>query len=172
MNHGANILRVVLLLLFISAGFILFNHWNTPPTEALLQRTAMASQLSRHASLSIPIPDGRPKMVIAQVIGDYHGILTKQLRQAIERRNVAIVDLAPWQSLVPGRLQWLLEQSAESATTEAAKLCVPYLLSCRILDWPLGSDTSRDLRLEVKLVAVESRTILYENTWSLSDWHD
>ncbi len=173
MNRSAEVIRLVVVVIVIWAGYSLYQRWNSLPADEQAVRTAMAQKLSRQVSLALPIPPGRPKVTIAPVVGDYYGLMAQQLIQAVERRNVSVVDIAPWNSAIPARLQWVTEKAPESSATDAAKLNVPYLISCRVIQWSMESGSDKgELTVEVSLIDVQQRTIIYQNQLSLSDLRD
>ncbi len=129
----------------------------------------MAAQLSRVATQLIPIPKGRPKMVVPQVIGDVDSIVTQELRSALGQSNLIVVDLCPWESVVPSRLQWSMESTTDQTIDSAASWHIPYALCCRVTNWVVDSNKVQDLSIELRLINVETRQEIYSQEISYAD---
>ncbi len=161
--------RSILALLLALGGYYAYHHLNDNSGSDSSLRTKMAAQVCRQAALAIPIPDGRPMVAIAQANGDFDGIVTKQLRLALERRNATVIDLAPWDSVMPTRLKWSLETTPERATANAAARNVPYVVSCRVDEWVTDPVASQNLNVHLSLIDVAQNVFLYQNEFSLAD---
>ena len=164
--------RSFIFLALAFLGYYGYQHFSGAPVDDLPLRHAMAGPVARQACLALPIPESRPAMAVAPVAGDYEGVLTEQLRQWLARRNVSVVELDWWDSLIPTRFVSARSMSREEAFQKAALNQVPFFIYAKIVDWVTDPYDSRSLELEVSLIDTELGIILYTNTFAFSSESD
>lgn len=158
--------RVIFWVALAMGGYYAYLQFGSFTSSDSQLRQSMAPPLCAVAARNVPLPDERIRLVVGRCHGDVDTIVTNELRQALARRNVVVVDATPWDIFSPMFVWPAVDLSLEENIALAKSHQVPYLIFSTVEHWSIAPGEERRLTIRVALVDVLQGVILYSHSFT------
>lgn len=162
--------RTILLTLAAAVGWGSYQTLDIFQSDEQAARDRQGAALARQIALNLPLPEGRPRIIIAPFTGDDSQLLAGKCREWLARKNVRMQTPDAWDRLssVLGETSPALDAATAverygSAAPEA------YVVLGDVVEWATYPEQDARLTARIQLVNLENGATLHDHVFSVPD---
>lgn len=162
--------RTILLTMAAAVGWGSYQTLEIFQSDELAARDRQGAALARQIALKLPLPDGRPRIIVAPFTGDESQLLARKCREWLGRKNVQMQSPAAWDQL--SSVLASTPPALDAATAvERYGSAAPgaYAVLGQVVEWSTYPERDARLTARIRLVNLENGAILHNRVFSVPE---
>lgn len=153
---------LILTALICGANYLVYRHASSD-AAGLESRRDAAKAMGDLIAAAVPIPKGRPTVVLGNLEADFNGMVSDQLYYSLEKQDAVVRPLVPAGRFLPRAIVPAHGRATEGVLQLAQFAGADYAIVGRVTSWKLDNK----LEVQVSFISVASRTVDYEHTFTI-----